>query len=87
MQIEPSAMRELPPLRSKITLIALGASFSLLALVCSAVAAIPYTRTGSLLDTIMIDPEWSLLATAINSVVDPDVIMYLQRPTSSKHYV
>ena len=48
------------------------------------IAAAPYTLTGSALDTIMTNPNWSLLATAINTVMDPDLVLYLKMPKSSE---
>ena len=44
----------------------------------------PYTLTGSVLDVIMTNPDWSLLATAINTVMDPDLVQYLKMPSNSE---
>ena len=53
-------------------------------LVTSCTAAAPYVPTGSVLDVIMTNPNWSLLATAINTVLDPTVVQYLKTPTGSE---
>ena len=54
---------------------------------CTAAASpspAPYVPTGSVLDQIMTDPDWSLLATAIDKALDPDLLSFLKMPSSSE---
>lgn len=42
--------------------------------------------TGTVMDTVMTQPSWSLLATAINTLLPPDIVSYLMKPPAGSGY-
>ena len=42
--------------------------------------------TGTVMDTVMTQPSWSLLATAINTQLPPETVSFLMRPPAGSGY-
>ena len=42
--------------------------------------------TGTVMDTVMTQPSWSLLATAINTLLPPDTVSFLMKPPAGSGY-